>query len=88
MNQTDVLDLVREGLMTALIIAGPVMIVGLVVGVLVSLFQTLTQLNEMTLAFIPKILAIFVALLIFGPFMLQQLESFMRMTTDKIVSLP
>lgn len=74
--------------MTALIIAGPVMIVGLVVGVLVSLFQTLTQLNEMTLAFIPKILAIFVALLIFGPFMLQQLESFMRMTTDKIVSLP
>jgi flagellar biosynthetic protein FliQ len=87
-NQTDVLDLVREGLMTALIVAAPVMIVGLVVGILVSLFQTLTQLNEMTLAFIPKILAIFISLLVFGPFMLQQLESFMRMTADKIVSLP
>jgi flagellar biosynthetic protein FliQ len=87
-NQSDVLDLVRDALMTALIVAGPIMIVGLVVGVLVSLFQTLTQLNEMTLAFIPKILAIFIALLVFGPFMLQQLETFMRMTTDKIVSLP
>lgn len=88
MNQTDVLDLVREGLITALIVAGPVMIVGLVIGVLVSLFQTLTQLNEMTLAFIPKILAIFTSLLIFGPFMLQQMESFMRMIADKIVGLP
>lgn len=88
MNQTDVLDIVREGLITTLIVAAPVMIVGLVVGVLVSLFQTLTQLNEMTLAFIPKILAIFTSLLVFGPFMLQQLESFMRTMADKIVSLP
>jgi flagellar biosynthesis protein FliQ len=87
-NQTDVLDLVREALLTALIVAAPVMIVGLAVGVLVSLFQTMSQLNEMTLVFIPKILAIFLALLMFGPFMLQQLESFMRMTADKIVSLP
>jgi flagellar biosynthesis protein FliQ len=87
-NQTDVLDLVREALFTALLVAGPVMLVGLTVGVLVSLFQTVTQLNEMTLAFIPKILAIFVSLLVFGPFMLQQLEGFMRMAADKIVSLP
>ncbi|MDB5367231.1 MAG: flagellar biosynthesis protein FliQ [Rhodospirillales bacterium] len=88
MNQTEVIDLVREALMTALIVAGPVMLVGLAVGILVSLFQTMTQLNEMTLVFIPKILAIFVALLVFAPFMLQQLEGFMRMTADKIVSLP
>lgn len=87
MNQLDVLDFVREALIATLIVAGPVMAVGLVVGVLVSLFQTLTQLNEMTLAFIPKILAIFGSLLIFGPFMLQQLTSFMHMVADKIVSL-
>lgn len=88
MNQAEVLDIVREALITTLIVSGPVMLVGLAVGVLVSLFQTLTQLNEMTLAFIPKIIAIFAAVLIFGPFMLQQMEGFMRHATDRIVSMP
>jgi flagellar biosynthetic protein FliQ len=88
MNQTEVLDVVREALITTLIVSGPIMMVGLVVGIAVSLFQTLTQINEMTLSFIPKIMAIFASVLIFGPFMLQQLESFMRMSIDRIVAMP
>ena len=64
-----VLDLAREGIWVMILVAAPMMIVGLVVGVVIALFQALTQIQEMTLVFVPKIMAIFAALLIFLPLM-------------------
>jgi flagellar biosynthetic protein FliQ len=69
MTGAEVLDLAREALWLTVIISAPVMLVGLVVGLGVSLLQTLTQIQEQTLVFVPKILAIFLSLLLFLPIM-------------------
>ncbi len=69
MNGAEVLDIGREAIWLTVIIAAPVMLVGLVVGFAVSLLQTLTQIQEQTLVFVPKILSIFIALLLFMPIM-------------------
>lgn len=69
MNGAEVLELARESLWLTIIIAAPVMLVGLVVGLAVSLLQALTQIQEQTLAFVPKIISIFLALLLFLPIM-------------------
>lgn len=80
-----VVGLGRQALELTLALAGPVLVFGLIAGVSVSLFQALTQINDVTLAFIPKIVATSAALLIFGPWMLQRLISF---TTGVFQSLP
>jgi flagellar biosynthesis protein FliQ len=81
MSGPEVLDVARDAIVTLLIVAAPLMLVGLVVGVVISLLQALTQIQETTLVFIPKILAIFVALLIALPFMADVLHSnFLRIT--------
>lgn len=86
MTGGEVLDIAREGVWTMILVAGPVMIVGLVVGVIIALFQALTQIQEMTLVFVPKILAIFVTLLITLPFMGQILAAFMARIGELILS--
>ena len=60
MTGPEVIDVARDAIYTLIIVSAPVMLVGLIVGVVVSLFQALTQIQEQTLAFVPKILAIFV----------------------------
>lgn len=85
MNGPQILDIAREAIWLTLKISAPVMLVGLVVGLTVSLFQALTQIQEMTLAYVPKILAIFVALYIFLPFMSQSLNDFTVMLADLII---
>lgn len=87
MNGTDVLDLARDTLMLTIKISAPVMLIGLLVGLMVSLFQALTQIQEMTLAYVPKILAIFLALYLFMPMMGQSLNEFMIQLTDQIVKV-
>ena len=69
MNGAEILDLGREAIWTTVLVAGGPMLVGLVVGLVVSVLQTLTQIQEQTLVFIPKILSIFFALLLFLPIM-------------------
>ncbi len=69
MNGAEVLELAREGLWLTILIAGPVMLVALFVGLAVSLLQALTQIQEQTLVFVPKIIAIFLSLLLFLPIM-------------------
>jgi flagellar biosynthetic protein FliQ len=86
MTGTDVLDVARDGIWTLLIVAAPVMLVALVVGVAVSLLQAVTQIQEMTLVFIPKILAIFIALLIALPFMGDAMQSYMTRIAERIIS--
>lgn len=76
MNPADLIDFGRETIWLMIKLAAPPMVVGLIVGTVVSLIQTLTQIQEQTLAFIPKILSIFVAILIFMPFMGQALQMF------------
>ena len=77
MTGPEVIDIARDSIMTLVIVSAPLMLVGLVVGVLVSLFQALTQIQEMTLAFVPKILAMFVAMLLALPFMGDALQAHM-----------
>jgi flagellar biosynthetic protein FliQ len=67
----------RDALVTLVLVSSPLMLIGLVVGVVISLFQALTQIQEMTLVFVPKILAIFAAMLIALPFMADLLQSHM-----------
>ncbi|WP_300532098.1 flagellar biosynthesis protein FliQ [Maricaulis sp.] len=84
MTGSEVLDYAREAIWLMLAMAAPVMIIGLAVGVIVALFQALTQIQEMTLVFVPKIIAIFIALLIFLPLMGALLGGFMIAITDRI----
>jgi flagellar biosynthesis protein FliQ len=86
MTGADVLDVARDGILTLLIVAAPMMLVALVVGVAVSLLQAVTQVQEMTLVFIPKILAIFLALLIGLPFMGDVLQGYMTRIAERIIS--
>ena len=81
MSGPEVLDVARDAIVTLVLVAAPLMLVGLIVGVAVSLLQALTQIQETTLVFVPKILAIFLALLITLPFMADVLHaSFLRIT--------
>jgi flagellar biosynthesis protein FliQ len=81
MTGPEVLDVSRDAIVTLLLVASPLMLVGLIVGVAISLLQALTQIQETTLVFVPKILAIFLALLVALPFMADAMHSnFMRIT--------
>lgn len=71
-----------------ILVAGPIMIVGLVVGVAIALVQALTQIQEMTLVFVPKILAIFFTMLLTLPFMGQMLAGFMNRIGELILQTP
>jgi flagellar biosynthetic protein FliQ len=86
MTGPEVLDVARDAIYTLVIISAPVMLVGLAVGVVISLLQALTQIQEMTLAFVPKILAIFVSLLVALPFMAERLNAEMLRLAARIVS--
>jgi flagellar biosynthetic protein FliQ len=70
------LALGREAIFVALIVCAPALLLGMVTGLVVSVFQAVTQIQEPTLAFIPKILVVAVAILLFGPFMLAMLTDF------------
>lgn len=87
MNEGEIIQVAREAILIALEIGAPVMLVGLFVGVLIALFQSLTQIQEITLVFVPKIIAIFLSLFIFFPFMASTLVAFMQELADKIVGL-
>ena len=72
-----VLDVAIETIWTIIITSAPLLIISLVVGLVVSIFQSVTSIQEQTLTFVPKILAIFVCMLIFGPFILNTIVEFM-----------
>ena len=74
-----------EGLWVALLVAAPMLGFGLAVGLFISVFQAVTSIQEMTLTFIPKILAVMASILLFAPWMLQQLMSF---TAGVIINIP
>ncbi len=71
-----VIQLAQEALMTVILVSAPMLGFGLTVGLMVSIFQATTSIQEQTLAFIPKIIAVFIAILIFGPWMLSLMTEF------------
>ncbi|MGC2122545.1 MAG: flagellar biosynthesis protein FliQ [Xanthobacteraceae bacterium] len=75
MTGPEVLDVSRDAIVTLLKVSSPLMLVALIVGVIISLLQALTQIQESTLVFVPKILAIFLALLVALPFMADAMQS-------------
>jgi flagellar biosynthetic protein FliQ len=85
MDVTQVLDVSRDAVIVILKIGVPVMLVALIVGLVVSLFQALTQIQEMTLSFIPKMIAIFLSLLLLMPFMLSTLTTFTHGIAERII---
>lgn len=88
MDQGIILDYGREAIILTLKIGAPVMIVALVVGVLIGLLQALTQIQEMTLSFVPKILAMFLTLFAVIPYMGGELIEFTRRLADQMIGLP
>jgi len=78
MTPESVMTLGRQALELTLMLSGPPLIAALVIGLLVSIFQAATQINEMTLTFIPKLIGIFLVLLIAGPWMLELILDYMR----------
>ncbi|MCP5366017.1 MAG: flagellar biosynthesis protein FliQ [Hyphomicrobiales bacterium] len=87
MNEVAVLEVGREALWVVIKTAGPIMLAGLVVGLIIALFQALTQVQEMTLTFVPKILVIFLAIVVFLPFMMTTVLEFSASLFDRIVAL-
>lgn len=86
MTGPEIVDVARDAITTLVLVASPLMLVGLVVGVAISLVQALTQIQEMTLVFVPKILAIFVAMLLALPFMADVLNGYMTRIATRISS--
>jgi len=86
MTGPEVLDVAREAIYTLIVVCSPIMLVGLAVGMVISLLQAVTQIQEMTLAFVPKILAIFISLLVALPFMAERLHAEMLRIAARIVS--
>jgi flagellar biosynthetic protein FliQ len=87
MNAVEVIEISRQAIFVLLKIGVPVMLIALIVGLSVSLLQALTQIQEMTLAFVPKIIVIFGSMLVFLPFMMSTLTGFTRHVMDRIVAL-
>jgi flagellar biosynthetic protein FliQ len=86
MTGAEVIDVARDGILTLLLVSSPLLIVALVVGVAISLLQALTQIQEMTLAFVPKILAVFITFLLALPFMGDAMQGHMTRIAERIVS--
>lgn len=85
MDNGFVIEVTNQAIKVALMLAAPMMIGALVVGIMVSLFQAVTQINEQTLSFIPKILVIIMALVLMSPWMMETMTSF---THDLYVNIP
>jgi flagellar biosynthetic protein FliQ len=86
MQEADVIEVIREGFVTVMIICGPPLIAGTVIGLLVAFFQALTQIQEMTLTFVPKFAAIFTVIVVALPLTFHSLARYTAFLGDKIIS--
>lgn len=87
MTEAEAIEVVRDALFTTIIVSLPLMLIALVVGLAISLFQALTQLQEQTLTFVPKILLMFTAMVFLLPFMNSHLKTFTERIMDRIVAV-
>lgn len=86
MNAPEILDLGNDAIWVMIKMCAPIMLIGLVVGVIVALFQALTQIQEMTLVFVPKILAIFIGMIFFMSYMGNTLNAYVIVLFDRIAN--
>ena len=86
MNEVEVLDISREAIFTLVKVVTPVLLVALFIGLIVGIFQALTKIQEMSLAFVPKILGVFVTIILLFPFMLNQMQMLTDTLFDKIIN--
>jgi flagellar biosynthesis protein FliQ len=82
----EAIDIGRDAIVVSLKLGGPIMLLALVVGIVISLFQALTQIQETTLTFVPKIVAILLAMMLLLPFMLSTLVSFTERLFDRVIT--
>ena len=87
MNEVEAIEVGREAVLTVLTMSIPIMAIALGVGLVIALLQALTQLQEMTLVFVPKIIVVFVALVMLIPFMLSTLTRFTEQLADRMIGL-
>jgi len=85
MTEADLIDVARQSMVVMLKVSAPALLVGLAVGLVVSLFQALTQIQEQTLTFVPKVLAIFGILILLLPFMMHSLMDFTHSIMDRMI---
>lgn len=86
MTEAELIDIAREGIFTLVVVAAPPLLTGLAVGLTISILQTITQIQETTLTFVPKVLVVFGSLIVFLPFMLGQLNDFWKAMLDRMVT--
>ena len=87
MSPEFVVNIGRQAIETTLFVAGPMLLAALLIGLIISIFQAATQINEQTMTFIPKIVGVFVTLLVFAPWMLQKLSAFLRVIFDTLPTI-
>ncbi len=87
MNEDEIINITQDALFLTLQIGAPVMIIGLIVGVIIALFQALTQIQEMTLSFVPKIIAIFFSIALLFPTFAQLMVGFTEVIADRIINI-
>jgi flagellar biosynthetic protein FliQ len=87
MNDADIAMLLRDGMLVMLKLGGPPLLVTLGIGLLIALVQAITQINEATLAFVPKVLALCAALVLLGPFMLSTLSAYTQTLFDRLIAV-
>ncbi|HYD18097.1 MAG TPA: flagellar biosynthesis protein FliQ [Patescibacteria group bacterium] len=87
MEEADVIDFAREAIILTIQLSAPVMMIGLVVGVVIALIQALTQIQEMTLAFVPKMMAIYLAIYLLFPMFATSMKNFTDVIADKIIGM-
>ncbi len=87
MTESTVLDIMQNAIYTLITVASPILIIALTVGIVVSVFQAVTSIQEPTLAFVPKILSVFISLLLFGPYILTTLQEFIISLYNSIPGL-
>ncbi len=87
MTPTTVMEIGRQAIEVTLVISAPMLLTALVVGLIVSIFQAATQLNEATLSFVPKLVIMFLVLIIAGPWMLQYMTDYIQRLFDNIPNL-
>jgi flagellar biosynthesis protein FliQ len=85
MNGAEILEIARDGIWTFFKVGMPIMLIGLAIGLVVSLFQALTQIQEQTLVYVPKIISTFLGLIFLMPFMSDALQSYMMRVSARII---
>lgn len=86
MTEAELIDIARDSVLTLIMVSAPPLLTGLAVGLAISIVQTITQIQEMTLTFVPKVLLVFASLVLFLPFMLSTMNDFWKQVMDRVIT--